>query len=38
MTPSQGREGLLFGYAGLSETAIDEGVRILREAVTAASR
>jgi GntR family transcriptional regulator/MocR family aminotransferase len=37
MTPSDAREGLLFGYAGLSEPAIDEGVQILREAVAAAS-
>jgi GntR family transcriptional regulator/MocR family aminotransferase len=37
MTPSEGQDGLLFGYAGLSESAIEEGVRILREAVSSAS-
>jgi GntR family transcriptional regulator/MocR family aminotransferase len=38
MTPSEGQHGLLFGYAALSESAIDEGVGILREAVAAAPR
>ncbi len=37
ITPSEGQDGLLFGYASLSESAIEEGVRILREAVSAAT-
>jgi GntR family transcriptional regulator/MocR family aminotransferase len=37
MTPSEGRPGLLFGYASLSEAAINEGVRMLREALNASS-